>query len=351
MARQIPESDAWEWSVDPDRNNHAADRMWQPSSRVDKQLVVEYLMETHIHSTDRLGARMSVGTMGEVAYRLKTTKGQAKLLSDLFLSVTKAKVLQVGAPTPRLTKFNVVNGILDRSFTVAVAGGSSHVVTFGYLAAARDIHFGEKGEPQVRKQRLSCSCKTWRDMMGRHGRSSAVHWCVHICIVLKEAGFSPGHAFYVQAGFTILEVEYVLEQMAKIKITPRSSEVGAGGIGLQPGEWMLVPGTGRQASCAAAMSAQQGCATEKAQRREHGRTGKQPVLEGGAPRVAVLGKRQVNGKWHDTKFQFCVTLSCCTRVMPSFVQISPKPTDIAVHPDVELTQELLQKSGALTFRE
>jgi len=100
------------------------------------------------------------------------------------------------------------------------------------------------------------------------------------------------------------------------------------------------------------MNVQQGCsATQKAEAREHGRTVKQPVLEGGAPRVAVLGKRQVNGKWHDTKFQFCVTLSCCTRVMPSFVQISPKPTDIAVHPDVELTQELLQKSGALTFRE
>ena len=349
MARQIPESGAWEWSVDPDRNNPAADRRWQPSSHVDKTLVVEYLMETHIHSTDRLGARMSVGTLGEVAYMLKTTKGQAKLLSDLFLGVTKAKVLQVGTPTPRLTRFNVQNGILDRNFTVAVNGGTSYVVVFGYLDAARDIHFGESGASQVRKQRISCSCKTWQTMIGRHGRGSAVHWCVHICFMLKEAGFFPGHAFYIQAGFTVLEVEYILTELAKVKITPRTSEVGAGGTGLQPGEWMLVPGTGRNASCAAA-NAPQGCATQKAQAREPGKTGKQPVLEGGAPRVAVLGKRQVNGKWHDTKFQFCLTLACCTRVMPSFVRIPPKPTDIAVHPDVEPTNELLRMSGALTFR-
>ena len=85
------------------------------------------------------------------------------------------------------------------------------MVVFGYLDAARDIHFGERGASQVRKQRISCSCKTWQTMIGRHGRSSAVHWCVHICFVLKEAGFSPGHAFYIQAGFTVLEVEYILD--------------------------------------------------------------------------------------------------------------------------------------------
>jgi len=77
---------------------------------------------------------------------------------------------------------------------------------------------------------------------------------------------------------------------------------------------------------------------------------KQPVLDPEAPRVAVQGKRQVNGTWHEAKFQFCVTLGCCTRVMPNYVQISAKPTDIQVHPDVELTEELLRKSGALTFR-
>ena len=350
MARLIPQSSAWEWCVDPDRNNPAADRLWQPSAQVDKTLVVEYLMEGHIHSTDRLGARMSVGTLAEVGYRLKTTKGQAKMLTDLFLGVTKLKVQQVGTPTPRLTRFNVVNGILDRSFTVTGQGSGSYTVVFGYINAARDIHFGERGETQVRKQRISCSCKAWRTLMGRHGRSTAVHWCVHICFVLKEAGFSPGHAFYIQAGFTLHEVEYILEQLVKVKVTPRTSEVGAGGTGLQQGEWMLVPGTGRQASCAAAMNVAQGCETQKKQAREEGRPVKQPILQADAPRVAVQGKRQVNGTWHEAKFQFCVTLGCCTRVMPNYVQISPKPTDIQVHPDVELTEELLRKSGALTFR-
>ncbi|KAK3253646.1 hypothetical protein CYMTET_37107 [Cymbomonas tetramitiformis] len=37
--------------------------------------------------------------------------------------------------------------------------------------------------------------------------------------VLQEAGFSPGQAFYIQAGFTVLEVEYILEHLAKVKIT------------------------------------------------------------------------------------------------------------------------------------
>ncbi|KAK3237173.1 hypothetical protein CYMTET_52726 [Cymbomonas tetramitiformis] len=351
MARRIPESGAWEWSVDPDRNNPTADRSWQLSSRVDKTLVVEYLMEAHIHSTDRLGSRMSVGTQAEVAYRLKTTKGQAKMLAELFLGETKLKVLQVGAPTPRLTRFNVVNGVLDRAFTVAVEGGSSQTVVFGYLDAARDIHFGERGASQVRKQRVSCSCKAWTNLMGRHGRSSAVHWCVHICFVLKEAEFSPGHAFYVQAGFTVQEVDYILKELEKVKITPRTSEVGAGGTGLKQGEWMLVPGSGRQASCAAALNVGQGCATQKTRTKDEGKPVKQPVLEADAPRVVVQGKRQVNGAWHESKFQFCVSHACCTRVMPNYVQIAPKPTDIQVHPDVELTAELLRKSGALTFRE
>ncbi|KAK3241421.1 hypothetical protein CYMTET_48808 [Cymbomonas tetramitiformis] len=350
MARKIPESGEWEWSVDADRNNNAADRSWIVSSQMNKELVTEYLMEAHIHSTDRLGARMSVGTLGEVRYMLKTTKGQAKVLADLFLGETKLKVLQVGAPTPRLTRFNVVNGILDRSFTVAAQGGAGHQVVFGYLEAARDIHFGERGASQVRSQRISCSCKAWTNLMGRNARSSAVHWCVHICFVLKEAGFSPGHAFYIQAGFTNNEVQYILEELANVKITP-TPEVGAGGRGLQQGQWMLVPGSGRQASCAAALNVQQGCATQKARAKNEGRSVKQPVLDADAPRVAVQGRREVNGNWHDAKFQFCVTHACCTRVMPRYVQIAPKPTDIQVHPDVELTAELLRKSGALTFRE
>ncbi len=60
------------------------------------------------------------------------------------------KVLQVGAPTPRLTRFNVVNGILNRIFTQlrSVNGCSSYVVVFGYRGAARDIHFGERGRPK-----------------------------------------------------------------------------------------------------------------------------------------------------------------------------------------------------------
>ncbi|KAK3287402.1 hypothetical protein CYMTET_5076 [Cymbomonas tetramitiformis] len=251
----------------------------------------------------------------EVAYRLKTTKGQAKMLAELFLGETKLKVLQVGAPTPRLTRFNVVNGVLDRAFTVAVEGGSSQTVVFG------------------------------------HGRSSAVHWCVHICFVLKEAEFSPGHAVYVQAGFTVQEVDYILKELEKVKITPRTSEVGAGGNGLKQGEWMLVPGSGRQASCAAALNVGQGCATQKTRTKDEGKPVKQPVLEADAPRVVVQGKRQVNGAWHESKFQFCVSHACCTRVIPNYVQIAPKPTDIQVHPDVELTAELLRKSGALTFRE
>ncbi|KAK3242113.1 hypothetical protein CYMTET_48189 [Cymbomonas tetramitiformis] len=152
-----------------------------------------------------------------------------------------------------------------------------------------------------------------------------------------------------ESGFTVNEVQYLLKEMAAVQITPTPT-VQANGNGLKQGQWMVLPGSGRQATCAAKFC-QQGCATRKTLARETGKKVEQPVLGARAPRVAVMGKRLVNEVWVETKFQFCLKFACCTRVPAKFMKIAGKPTDLPLHPDVTLTNEEKILSGALTFRE
>ncbi|KAK3279629.1 hypothetical protein CYMTET_12491 [Cymbomonas tetramitiformis] len=118
---------------------------------------------------------------------------------------------------------------------------------------------------------------------------------------------------------------------------------------LPPGAWMLVPGTNRRATCAASYNKSGGCRTQKTSGEP------QPIL-GSKPRVAVMAKREIEKDgvktWKDNKLKFCVNYTCCTRVLLKlYFRVPPMPTDLPVHPEVELTAEMRNASGALTFRE
>ena len=346
-----PRDGPFEWQMDGYKASRAQDAVWMSSKNIaakkeDVALVQAYLKTAHVHCAlaERVEQRYSIGTRMEVRYMTTTTEGHATMLASIALDEKQWRVTSVGAPTPKLTRRGTVNGVLDRSFSVmAMKGTAEYRVIFGYLAGSSEIHFGEHGEEQVSRQRVSCTCAKFQKMMQRTVRSAAVHWCEHLCFLFMQAGVTAGHAYYLQAGFTNNEIADLLEKLGRVVVTPMPTPAN-----LPPGAWMLVPGTNRRATCAASYNKSGGCRTQKTSGEP------QPIL-GSKPRVAVMAKREIEKDgvktWKDNKLQFCVNYTCCTRVLPKYFRVPPMPTDLPIHPEVELTAEMRNASGALTFRE
>jgi len=322
----------FEWMLDPNTEDPATPHVWQTSQEADEALVVQYLeTAVHFHSEHRYvdTRRVSVGSLDEVRYQTSTTKGHAQMLARLFLqSAKRMKVVQVGLPTVRLTARGRHDGFLDRSYTLSSGRGEPSRAIFGHLVA------------QAGLQRISCSCYAWRSTMTRVGRSTSVKLCLCLSTLLLRAGFKPGHAFYVQAGFTAEEIDDILTELGKHLTT--GDRVGSEELAY--GQWMVVPGTGRKATCAASES-RKGCVTAKIEKQT------QPILSKDGPRVVVMGRRKVNNQWVKHKFQFCLVHRCCATVLPGYCDVPPAPTDLVVAPGLSLSIEQRLGAGALTFRE
>ncbi|KAK3243169.1 hypothetical protein CYMTET_47173 [Cymbomonas tetramitiformis] len=321
----------FQWQFDPNTEDPAARYVWQSSQEVDEALVVQYLeTAVHFHSEHRYvdTRRVSVGSLDEVRYQTSTTKGHAQMLARMFLQPDKRlKVIQVGQPTVRLTARGRHDGFLDRSYTLSSGRGEPSRVIFGHLARAA-------------QQRISCSCYSWRQTMTRVGRSTSVKLCLCLSTLLFRAGFKPGHAFYVQSGFTTEEIDDILTALGSRLTT--GDRVGSEELAY--GQWMVVPGTGRKARCAASES-RKGCVTAKTHKQS------QPILSKDGPRVVVMGRRKVNGQWVNHKFQFCLLHQCCATVLPNYCDVPPSPTDLVVAHGLSLTREQRLGAGALTFQE
>ncbi|KAK3287588.1 hypothetical protein CYMTET_4911 [Cymbomonas tetramitiformis] len=321
----------FQWQFDPNTEDPAARYVWQSSQEVDEALVVQYLeTAVHFHSEHRYvdTRRVSVGSLDEVRYQTSTTKGHAQMLARMFLQPDKRlKVIQVGQPTVRLTARGRHDGFLDRSYTLSSGRGEPSRVIFGHLARAA-------------QQRISCSCYSWRQTMTRVGRSTSVKLCLCLSTLLFRAGFKPGHAFYVQSGFTTEEIDDILTALGSRLTT--GDRVGSEELAY--GQWMVVPGTGRKASCAASES-RKGCVTAKTHKQS------QPILSKDGPRVVVMGRRKVNGQWVNHKFQLCLLHQCCATVLPNYCDVPPSPTDLVVAHGLSLTREQRLGAGALTFQE
>ena len=322
----------YQWKFDPDSQDSSVDGVWQTSEEVNKELVVQYLESAvHFHSEHRYveTRRVSIGSLTEVQYQTRTTKGQATMLAELFLHSSKRlKVVQIGEPTVRLNARGGHSGVLDRSYTVQAARGVHRVI------------FGHVNSNQVGEQRISCTCYPWRSLMTRVARTSSVKLCACLCTMLIRAGFPPGHAFYVQAGFTSEEIDTILTHLGNHVTTIDRMELGE----LDYGQWMVIPGTGRKATCAASES-RRGCATSKTTKEV------QPILSKDGPRVVAMGKRLVNNKWVPHKFQYCLTHKCSAAVLPTrYCDVPPPPTDLILAPGLVLTKEQNMSAGALTFR-
>ncbi|KAK3278554.1 hypothetical protein CYMTET_13510 [Cymbomonas tetramitiformis] len=175
--------------------------------------------------------------------------------------------------------------------------------------------------------------------MTRVQKAVTVKLCRCLCTLFMRAGFLPGHAYYLQAGYTYEEVNDILEQFGENIQEDRHTVEE-----LEYGQWMVVKGSGRHATCAAS-EGRRGCATERSLKQ------KQPILSKDGPCVVVLGKRKVNDKWVFNKFQYCLLHECCATVLKSYCDVPPPPTDIIVAPGVKLTKQERMAAGALTFRE
>ncbi|KAK3239557.1 hypothetical protein CYMTET_50522 [Cymbomonas tetramitiformis] len=322
----------FEWKFDPDTRDGASDTVWLSSKEVDEALVVRYLESAvhfhseHIRSDTR---RVSIGSLNEVRYQTSTTKGHAQMLATMFMrSDKRLKVIQVGEPTPRLTARGRRDGFLDRNYTLSSGRGEPSRAVFGHLVAQPGL------------QRISCSCYAWRTTMTRVGRSATVKLCVCLSTLLMRAGFKPGHAFYLQQGFTSEEIDDILKALGT-HVT-KGDQVGSEQLAY--GQWMVVAGTGRHATCAASES-RKGCSTAKSKKKP------QPILSKDGPRVVAMGKRKVNGQWVNHNFQFGVVHRCCATVLPQYCDVPPPPTDLLVAPGLTLTQQERLEAGALTFRE
>jgi len=317
--------------VNPDPLNGALDFFWKPISKLtgeaNEAMVLQYLQKGSIQSTDRDGVRHSVLTSKPCAYTLKTTKGQAQLLKTLFTDPEKLSVLRVEEPTPHYSPQGDDVGVLDRTFKVGA-----------FRTAQRTVVFGHNYQHEPNKI-VTCDCKAFQDQLGHRTRAYGVHWCKHICFLLMKCGFAPGHAFYIQTGFTTSEMDLILEALESVtsdrnKQTPREAD------------WSLQNGTSVNATCAASKS-RSGCATAKAL------NATQPILPPKDPRVVVQCKRKLmaTGEYVPHKCQFCPVKRCVFALMPPHYDISRPPADgtILVQDGATVTNELRRKSGGLNF--
>eukprot|EP00854_Cymbomonas_tetramitiformis_P006515 gene6515-7808_t len=91
----------------------------------------------------------------------------------------------------------------------------------------------------------------------------------------------------MQAGFTTEEIDAILTELGKHLTT--GDRVGSEELRAY-GQWMMVPGTGRKATCAASES-RKGCVPAKTQKQSH------PILSKDGPRVVAMGRLNANNRW------------------------------------------------------
>jgi len=321
----------FEFRVNPDPLNGALDFFWKPLSKLtreaEEEMVLQFLQKASIHSTDRESVRHSVLTLKPCAYTQKTTKGQAKMLQTLFSDPEKLSVLRVEEPTVHYSPQGEDVGVLDRTFIVGAFHTAQRTVVFGHNFL------------DVENKFVTCDCKGFQDQLGNRLRPKSLHWCKHICFLLMKCGFAPGHAFYIQSGFTTTEMDLILAELESVTSDRRKQNPGEA-------DWYLQNGTNVNASCAAAKT-RTGCATAKAT------NAAQPILPPKHPRVVVQCRRKLmaTGEYVSHKCQFCPVKRCVFALMPPHYDISRPPTDgtIVVQEGVVVTNDLRRKSGGLNF--